>query len=74
MTATLKRLEHVNLRPSDRMPALFIGHGGPMNAIQDTGFSRGWTEIGGAPMRAAHPAVEHFLPLLYTLAVADDAD
>jgi 4,5-DOPA dioxygenase extradiol len=35
-------------RPSDRMPALFVGHGSPMNAIIDTGFSRGWAEIGDA--------------------------
>jgi len=28
------------------MPVLFIGHGSPMNAIEDTGFSRGWTAIG----------------------------
>lgn len=28
----------------------------------------------GAVMRAAHPTIEHFLPLLYTLGVADAAD
>ena len=28
----------------------------------------------GTLMQVAHPTVEHFLPLLYTLAVADDAD
>jgi len=31
--------------PAQRMPVLFIGHGSPMNAIQDNGFSRflrGW--------------------------------
>ena len=33
------------LRPSDRMPALFVGHGSPMNAIEDTEFSRGWAAI-----------------------------
>ena len=27
------------------MPALFIGHGNPMNAIEDTEFSRAWTEV-----------------------------
>ncbi len=28
-----------------RMPVLFIGHGSPMNAIEDSEFSRGWKEI-----------------------------
>ena len=29
-----------------RMPALFIGHGSPMNAIEDNEFSRAWAEVG----------------------------
>ena len=29
-----------------RMPALFVGHGSPMNAIEDSEFSRVWMEIG----------------------------
>jgi 4,5-DOPA dioxygenase extradiol len=29
-----------------RMPALFIGHGNPMNAIEDTEYSRAWKSIG----------------------------
>ncbi len=28
------------------MPVLFIGHGSPMNAIEDTEFSRAWAEVG----------------------------
>jgi len=36
------------LRPSDRMPALFVGHGNPMHAITDSAYSRGWAEIGAA--------------------------
>jgi len=31
---------------SEPMPALFVGHGNPMNAITDNEFSRGWREIG----------------------------
>jgi 4,5-DOPA dioxygenase extradiol len=27
-----------------RMPALFVGHGSPMNAIEDNVFSRGWAD------------------------------
>lgn len=31
---------------NDPMPALFIGHGSPMNAIEDNEFSREWTRLG----------------------------
>ena len=34
------------LAPTDRMPVVFVGHGSPMNAIEDTEFSRGWTALG----------------------------
>lgn len=30
----------------DRMPALFIGHGSPMNGIEDNPFSRQWERLG----------------------------
>jgi len=29
------------------MPVLFIGHGSPMNAVEENEFSRGWMEIAG---------------------------
>ena len=29
-----------------RMPVLFLGHGSPMNAIEDNAWSRGWREAG----------------------------
>lgn len=29
-----------------RMPVLFVGHGSPMNAIEDNRFSRTWREVG----------------------------
>ena len=31
---------------SDKLPVLFVGHGNPMNAITDNGFSKTWEEIG----------------------------
>ena len=31
---------------TSRMPVLFIGHGSPMNAIEDNEFSHAWTAIG----------------------------
>lgn len=36
---TLNDLE-AGLATSDRMPLVFLGHGSPMNAIEDTRFSR----------------------------------
>ena len=35
----------MNLAPQ-RMPVLFIGHGSPMNAIEDTAFRRAWQKLG----------------------------
>jgi len=34
-----------DLNHSLPMPVLFIGHGSPMNAIEDNEFSRGWREV-----------------------------
>lgn len=31
---------------SNKMPVVFVGHGSPMNAIEDNSFSRSWTELG----------------------------
>lgn len=31
---------------SQRIPALFIGHGSPMNAIEDNDFTKAWVELG----------------------------
>ena len=43
------------------MPALFVGHGNPMNAIEDNEFSREWAVIGKelplAEAAEAHRAV-----------------
>jgi 4,5-DOPA dioxygenase extradiol len=36
-----------------RMPALFVGHGNPMNAIEDNDFSRMWNQMGQS---LPHPA------------------
>lgn len=39
---------------TSRMPALFIGHGSPMNAIEDTSWSRAWRSLGDS-LRRDHP-------------------
>ncbi len=44
-TRTLDDLK-ASLAPSDRMPLVFLGHGSPMNAIEDTDYSRAWTDLG----------------------------
>ena len=35
-----------DLAPTPRMPALFVGHGNPMNAIEDNAYSRSWRAMG----------------------------
>ena len=35
-----------SLKPSPRMPVLFLGHGSPMNAIEDNEFRRSWQALG----------------------------
>ena len=46
----LQELSQLDQTPRDgeRMPVLFIGHGSPMNAIEDNEFSRGWREVARA--------------------------
>lgn len=43
--SALKALEN-KLHATQRMPALFIGHGSPMNAITDNAWHRSWQELG----------------------------
>jgi 4,5-DOPA dioxygenase extradiol len=46
LNQTLRDL-HAAFPDSDRkMPVLFVGHGNPMNAIEDNEYSRAWTEVG----------------------------
>lgn len=35
-----------SLKPSERMPVLFLGHGSPMNAIGDNEYRRSWQALG----------------------------
>lgn len=46
--STLSALEALgnHLAPSERMPVMFVGHGNPMNAIDDNVYHRSWQEIG----------------------------
>ena len=34
------------------LPALFVGHGSPMNAIEDSAFRRAWAELGRSAAEA----------------------
>lgn len=38
--------EWIGNKTSDIMPVLFVGHGNPMNAIEENEFSRTWREMG----------------------------
>jgi aromatic ring-opening dioxygenase catalytic subunit (LigB family) len=62
------------LRPSARMPVLFIGHGSPMNAIEDNPFRRSWEALGQRFGKDWHPSFEHFLPLFYAIGATQAGD
>lgn len=44
LTHLTRLIDHT--KGSDRMPVLFLGHGSPMNAIEENEFVRGFREIG----------------------------
>lgn len=46
LVAGVSGAEEVKVMKTSKMPVLFVGHGSPMNAIEDTEFSRVWLEIG----------------------------
>ena len=35
-----------SLKSTSQMPVLFLGHGSPMNAIEENEFVTGWREVG----------------------------
>lgn len=37
-----------SLSASERMPVIFLGHGSPMNIIEDNRYSRSWMELGAS--------------------------
>tara|TARA_B100000508_G_scaffold138385_1_gene134373 strand:- start:57304 stop:58188 length:885 start_codon:yes stop_codon:yes gene_type:complete len=43
--SALKKLSD-NLSPSPKMPVLFLGHGSPMNAIEENEFVKGFRQVG----------------------------
>ncbi len=51
MVAMIKKTKDVVVKlkegkPTPIMPVLFVGHGNPMNAIEDNQFSKMWVEVG----------------------------
>jgi len=46
--ATLAEMNAAFPETDVRLPALFVGHGSPTNAIEDNEFSRSWAEAGSA--------------------------
>ena len=48
--STLSALEALGrvLSPSERMPVMFVGHGSPMNAIEDNAYHKSWQDMGKA--------------------------
>ena len=48
LAATLTEINATFPETDVRLPALFVGHGSPTNAIEDNEFSRSWAEAGSA--------------------------
>jgi 4,5-DOPA dioxygenase extradiol len=46
LNQTLKDLQSMFPETDGKLPVLFVGHGSPMNAIEDNPFSHTWEEIG----------------------------
>ncbi len=48
-------LDQIHLEPASpqKLPVLFVGHGSPMNAVEDNRFSRAWRELGASLPRPA---------------------
>jgi len=44
---TLKE-KHMEHPGSGRMPAIFFGHGSPMNALEDNAYTRAWKQLGAS--------------------------
>lgn len=40
-------------KSTEKLPVLFVGHGSPMNAIEDNEYTRAWTELGKTLPRPA---------------------
>lgn len=47
VTQSLQALRD-RLKTSDKMPVVFLGHGSPMNALEDTHYARSWRDLGTA--------------------------
>ena len=43
--SSFKNLLDILPEQDEKMPVLFVGHGSPMNALEDNEFTRGWKEI-----------------------------
>lgn len=58
----LKKLTE-KLKPSNKMPVLFVGHGNPMNALLDNSITQNWSRVGkGLPdMQAIVVISAHWL-------------
>ena len=46
LNETLRDLNAAFPESDQKMPVLFVGHGNPMNALEDNEYSRAWAEVG----------------------------
>src|SRR5687768_10664385 len=46
LAAAFQKDQRIAKKMSQRMPAIFFGHGNPMNALADNAFTRAWLDLG----------------------------
>ncbi|MGD2150591.1 MAG: hypothetical protein PVJ20_05010 [Desulfobacterales bacterium] len=59
------------------MPAIFIGHGNPMNALSENNYTEGWASIGKSiprPRAILSVSAHYYIPFIYVLGLRKEME